>query len=150
VGIDLYNNFGGLTMLFRQNYFTDGNTRTGELVKAYVDIFDGMNAYISTKHYNDSFPYQGYYYSPAVYNRYNVGVGFRHKIFNDNILASGFVEYGAQLADHIWSKNIYAFRLTLDTITNTNWSFGASIGSDVNSTYNYQYYYAGAHFKLLF
>ena len=146
-GLDAYNDFGGLVGSVRQSYYSNSNIQSGWFAKSYVNVADGINVYVSTKQYHNSNPYNGYYYSPNNYARYNLGVGFR-KLF-DNFTLAGFVEGGQANADSVWS-NAGAWRVAIDSLPVRNWTIGAAGGSDINASNNYMYHYLDLHARYTF
>lgn len=144
-GVDWYNDRGGATATVRQMQYSNSNTQSGWTGKAYLNVVDGVNVYVSTRQYHNSNPYNGFYYSPEDYARYNLGVGFRKRIAD--FVVAGFVETGRINADSTWS-NAAAARLAVETPKKANGPiYGFAVGTDLSNASGYRYDYARVYLR---
>lgn len=142
---DYYNEYGGIAANVGQMFYSDSNIRTIGNLKLYADVYDGVNVYFRTRQYGDSIPNNGLYWSPAMYSRYGLGIGFRQRY--EQLLITGFVEGGISYADEELLPAT-AWRLSVENVPNIyNWTANLAVGSDINGGNNYQYYYVMANFK---
>lgn len=141
IGTELsHDDVGGISFAGYQQNYSNNNIQEGFLAKAYLNTpIDGINVYVSTKQYVNSLPYNGLFYSPENYSRYNIGIGFRQPLGSEWTL-SGHVDIGQALADGEWS-NVNSFRISLDKTLVKNFTFGIAVGSDINPGNNYRYQY---------
>lgn len=146
--IDYYNKYGGMAANIGQMYFSDGNVRDMVNLKIFADIRDGLNIYLRTRQYGDSEPNNGIYWSPEMYSRYGLGIGFRQRFYD--ILFSGFVEGGASYANQEWLPAT-TWRLNAEkNFDKSNWTANIAIGSDINGSDNYKFWYVNANIKYSF
>lgn len=147
-GFDWYTDSVGATMTVRHTDFTNNNTQSGWSGKAYANVVDGVNIYVSTRQYTNSSPYNGFYYSPEDYKRYNLGIGFRQRI--KGYLVSGFAEFGRLVADGEWGR-ASAGRIAVETPKVANKPiFGIAAGTDLSNASGYRYDYARVYARFDF
>jgi len=120
--------------------YSDGNRRSMVSTKVHMSIYDklGASAYVRTRHYRNSDPYTGYYFSPENYDRWLAGVAVRTRVAKYAIL-SGHLDAGRQTSDGDSSLG-WTTRLNLESKPNKNWSFKATMGVDqTRPDYRYNY-----------
>lgn len=140
---------GGISAGVYQQTYSNDNIQQGFMAKVYADTpISGVNVYASTKQYTNSLPYNGLFYSPPSYARYNIGIGYRLAL-NEEWTLSGHADIGKALADGTWS-NVNSYRVAIDKTLVKNMSAGVAIGSDINPSNNYRYNYVQANFRYTF
>ena len=140
---------GGISGGIYQQTYSNANIQQGFVAKIYAETpIDGVNVYISTKQYTNSLPYNGLFYSPPAYARYNIGVGYRLAL-NEEWTLSGHADIGQAVAAGTWS-NVNSYRVALDKTLVKNMSAGVAVGSDINPSNNYRYTYVQANFRYTF
>jgi len=145
--VDARTSFGGFVLSPRTFQYSNGNTQIGLNTKLYADVVDGMNVYINTRHFENSKPMNGDFYSPKSFGRVNLGIGFRQRVF-DTMIASGFVETGVIDADSVTSR-ASAWRLAVERPRSDSVTFGLAVGSDTTrQAYRYDYVRLYVNFKL--
>lgn len=120
--------------------YSDGNRRSMVSSKVHMSVWDkiGANAYVRTRHYRNSDPYTGLYFSPENYDRWLAGVAVRTQVAKNSIL-SGHLDAGRQTTDGDSSLG-WTTRLNLESKPNKNWSFKATMGVDqTRPDYRYNY-----------
>lgn len=138
VGGEVSNEYGGVAGNVRQAYYTNGNTQTGWFLKPYVNVFEGVNVYVSTRQYTNSDPYNGDFFAPEDFERYNFGVGFRQRIYG--WVVSGFVEQGKAYIDGA-KEDVEAWRFKAERPLADKWTGSVMAGEDVSANRNYIYNY---------
>jgi len=147
--VDYFNDYGGVAANVGNVFFSNDNIRTMGNLKLYLDVYDGVNIYFRTKQYGDQNPGNGLYWSPDMYSRYGLGIGFRQR-YEDLFIVSGIVEGGVYNAYNEWGPAT-AWRINIENIPkNTNWIGNFTIGSDLNGSNNYQYFFMMANIKYNF
>jgi hypothetical protein len=142
-------NLGGISGGVYQQTYSNNNIQQGFVAKVYAETpITGVNVYVSTKQYTNSMPYNGLFYSPESYARYNIGVGYRLAL-TDEWTLSGHVDVGQALADGAWS-DVNSYRVALDKTLVKNMTAGVAIGSDINPSNNYRYNYVMGTFRWTF
>ena len=140
---------GGITGGVYQQWYSNSNVQQGFFAKVYAEtLIEGVNVYVSTKQYTNSLPYNGLFYSPASYARYNIGVGYRLAP-NEEWTLSGHADIGQAVAAGATS-NVSSYRIAIDKTLVKNMSAGIAIGSDINPSNNYRYNYVMANFRYTF
>lgn len=148
LGIDYSNQVGGIAANVGQMFFSDDNIRSIANLKIYKDVMDGLNVYVKTKQYSNTIPNNGVYWSPDMYSRYGLGIGFRQRY--GDLIFSGFVEGGASYANEEWLP-ANAWRLNVDNSRRkSNWVANIAIGSDISGSDNYKWFYINANIKYNF
>lgn len=135
-GIDYYTDHYGVVFSLRESYYSNGNTQPGWLAKAYVNVYPGINVYVSTRQWTNSDPGNEDFYSPADYERYNVGLGFRQRL--GNVLLSGYLETGKIYEDDV-SGGGDAWRVSISSLPEQPRHWSVSYTQDVSEGSNYEY-----------
>jgi hypothetical protein len=88
-----------LSAIVGSTFFSNDNRRDFIKTKSGYSIWqeNGVYAYVRTYNYENSKPWQGFYFDPESYGRYLAGVQIR-KIFLDGILAA-HADVGTQISD---------------------------------------------------
>ena len=148
LGIDTYNDVGGISLSGYQTYYSDSNKQTGGVVMPYINTpIEGVYVFVKEKYYATQNPYDPNYYSPEHYSRSTVGTGWR-KAIGENVY-SGFADYGTSNADGYHSP-AWAARFAVDHIENKALTYGVAVGTDTSAAGNYRYVYADIHAKYQF
>lgn len=148
LSFDYYNDYGGIAGNVGQMFYSDNNVRNNGNLKIYADIMDGLNAYLKTKQYSNSNANNGMYWSPELYSRYGLGIGFRQRYAE--LIFSGFLEGGVSHANEEWLPAT-AWRLNIENVKRTsNWIANVAIGSDISGDDNYKWFYINANLRYNF
>lgn len=144
-GIDYYTDHYGAVLSLRESYYSNGNTQPGWLAKAYVNIFPGVNVYVSTRQWTNSDPNNPDFYSPEDYERYNLGVAFRRRV--GSLILSGYLETGKIYEDDISGRGD-AWRVSLSNATAHGIQWNLSYTQDISQGSNYEYDQVLLEFRL--
>lgn len=148
VGVDIYNDIGGVSVSGSQSYFTKGNTQTGGVVKAYLATsIEGVHVYVKDRFYTNSQANNPLFYSPDHYNRLTGGVGWK-KVVGEFVF-NGWIDTGVVSANGEQS-NATAWKFSVDSNTRKNLIGSMLFGSDLSADGNYRYNYVGVQVKYLF
>lgn len=131
-GVDYHADPYGAVALVYQNDYSNNNTQLGVRTKVYYSFIPGWHAYVKTKDYTNSNPWNGHFYSPDVYERRSVGVGWRLR--NSDWLYTGWVEAGT-----LNGGTAQRGRFAVEYKADTQWTYKAAYLRDMDSfgyTYN--------------
>lgn len=120
--------------------YSDGNNRSMVNSKIHVSVWDkiGASAYVRTRHYRNSDPYTGLYFSPEEYDRWLVGMAARARV-SRSLIFSGHLDAGRQTTDGEESRG-WTTRLMLESKPGKHWSYKATAGVDqTRPDYKYNY-----------
>lgn len=150
IGADIHTEGGtGIAFGATRGSYSMGNLQQGAYSKLYTEVYEGVNIYFRTKSYTNSMPYNGFFYAPDHYARYLTGVSFK-KVVSDSYLVAGWLDVGSSVSDAVWSP-AHTAKVSVDTLpVQQGWTYGATIGTDVNAASNYQYFYTDVHAKYTF
>jgi hypothetical protein len=131
--------------------FSDNNKRDLFRLKAnYVVLEDiGLSAYAKTRHYSDSHPGGGLYFSPDSFNDYLGGIRIRRRVGELRGMVSAYIEAGRQKANGV-SMPAHGWQIQMESFPNKPWHYNLAIGAqssneagagqtNVNSHYEYKY-----------
>jgi len=129
--------------------FSDQNKRMLWKAKATYVLSEekGIRTYFKSTRYSNSVPYTGNYFSPASFQDYQIGFGFRRRLSILRGVLSGYAEAGSQSADSVNSP-IHGEQIKLEAFPNRPWHYDVSIGiqtsAGTSGGANYEYRYAKA------
>lgn len=124
--------------------FSDANTRRGIDSRVYYTVLPaaGVSVYVKTRHWRNSKPYTGNYYSPDQLDRYLAGVQVKYSV-SDNVVLSGYADAGVQHVDSKTSR-VRNWKVQIDRTHSNAVAYGAAVGVDSSANHSYRYKYATA------
>lgn len=134
--------------------FSDNNKRDLFRLKAnYVVLEDmGLSVYAKTRHYGDSHPGGGLYFSPDSFDDYLGGVRIRRRVGALRGMVSAYLEAGRQKANGV-GMPAHAWQIQMESFPNRPWHYNLAIGaqstnesgsSQTSADSHYRYRYARA------
>lgn len=120
--------------------YSDGNDRSMLNTKIHASVWEraGASVYVRTRHYRNSDPYTGFYYSPENYDRWLAGASSRVRA-GKNLVIAGHLDVGRQQADGE-SDLGWTTQLRLESRPSKDWMFKATMGIDqTRPDYRYKY-----------
>jgi len=144
-GLDYYTDNYGAVLSVRESYYSNGNTQPGWLAKAYINVLPGVNAYVSTRQWTNSDANNPDFYSPTDYERYNIGIAFRHRV--SGVLLSGYLETGKIYEDDLSGRG-NAWRISLSNLPEHPIQWSVSYTQDISNESNYEYDQILVEFKI--
>ncbi len=120
--------------------YSDGNDRSMLTTKVHAGIRENSatHVYVRTRHYRNSDPYSGFYYSPENYDRWLIGASSRLRA-GKHLVVSGHLDCGRQKADGE-SDLGWTTQLRLESKPDKNWTLNATMGIDqTRPDYRYKY-----------
>lgn len=122
---------GSKTVWYRNN-----NRQQGYYVKPFYSVFDGVSVYLTKRHYTNSQPFNGLYFSPDVYDRSGFGIGVRQRFGQTTV--SGFVEK-TKIKTQFSNDATTAWKLEITSPVNNRVKSKVTAGQDYNNGFNYRY-----------
>lgn len=120
--------------------YSDGNDRAMLRTKIHASVWEaaGLSVYVRTRHYRNSDPYTGFYYSPENYRRWLVGASSRVRA-GRSVVVSGHLDVGRQEADGV-SDLGWTSQLRIESRPIKNWGVRVTMGFDqTRPDYRYGY-----------
>lgn len=136
LGADLTHDQMGLAAGSKTVWYSDQNKQQGYYLKPFYSIADGVNVYMTKKHYTNSMPYNGLYFSPDVYDRSGMGISVRKRLGHATVY--GFVEK-TRIKTQFSNDSTTAWKLEVSSPVYDKVKTRVSAGKDYNNGFYYKY-----------
>lgn len=136
LGTDLEYNKFGITLGTKNIWYSNSNQQQGYYLKPFYSIVDGVTVYLTKKHYKNTNPYNGLYFSPDSYDRSGAGISIRKRVGPTTII--GFIE-NTRIKTPFSNDSTIAWKLNVVGPINNKLKIQTGIGQDYNNGFYYRY-----------
>lgn len=126
----------GIAFGSKHIWYDDNNHQTGYFLKSFYTISEGVNVYLTKKHYTNSLPNSRYYFSPNMYDRSGVGMSIRKRF--DSVIIYGFFER-TKIKTQFDNEYANSWKLEIKTPVYDKIKIKLSFGKDFNNGFYYRY-----------
>jgi hypothetical protein len=144
-GFEAYNDIGGLTSNLMYRKMSDGNSRPSIISKAYLSLGWGFNAYVANEYFRSERD-SDLYWSPDEFNRVDLGIGFRKRIFGGKHLITGTYDVG-KINTNGFRDGVNSWYLTYEHNRKSRMRIQGRIGQDIGA-FGYDFTFLSLGFRL--